>query len=307
MLVVEPSSSCDVCLEPYDWDDVQKTPHIIDCGHVFCAQCLEQVIPTRCPICRKLFYSSEVRKLYVECSSTSTLKEEHKEEVDLLYELIMVYNGSDEEMVTLQKRVDEWLGNSGHEESPLQKTRTVLELFQQGKSKRAHDRKKIKHLEREIRQSLDVATRKEAEVSIMEQSLRSQIAQKQAEIDQLHVEIEKRQQQHEQRKLNRKGLISRPLPLPKIPIAIPNPLPTPPRVVHITTSRPSYRGYNENHHGSRGNLHARLPIYEKDDGFETSDDVAYYTCLSSAPPIWLEDDSISEEPLLRKPAGDIYR
>ncbi|KIK57325.1 hypothetical protein GYMLUDRAFT_98670 [Collybiopsis luxurians FD-317 M1] len=304
MLVVEPSSSCDVCLEPYEWDDIQRTPHIIDCGHVFCAQCLDRVSPTRCPVCRKLFLPSEVRKLYVECSTQVAQKEENKEEANLLNELIMVYDGTEEEILILRNRVDEWLGNQVlEEESPLRKARDALELYQQLKLKRNHDRKKIKSLERDIRHSQESAARKQAEVSIMEQSLRSQLAQQQAQIEQLRTEIDKKQILLDQRKV-KKPAISKPLPLPKVPITISNPLPSPPRLVQVTANKPTHRGFSGDH-GARGNLHHRLPIYEKEDTLDSPEDnAAYFTCLT-APPVWLHDD-ISEEPLLQRPFGDVY-
>ena len=36
MLIVHASSSCDICLEDYDWDIPTQTPHAIPCGHIFC-------------------------------------------------------------------------------------------------------------------------------------------------------------------------------------------------------------------------------------------------------------------------------
>jgi hypothetical protein len=36
MLILHPSSSCDVCLEDYDLDDLAKSPHAVNCGHIFC-------------------------------------------------------------------------------------------------------------------------------------------------------------------------------------------------------------------------------------------------------------------------------
>ncbi|KAJ3841587.1 hypothetical protein F5878DRAFT_531418 [Lentinula raphanica] len=104
MLVVDPSSSCDICLEPFEWNSTDRTPHIIDCGHVFCAECLHQVFPTKCPLCRKLFLPSEIRKLHVECSSDAD-----KEEVELLKQLISAYDSSEEELLRLRIRVDAWL------------------------------------------------------------------------------------------------------------------------------------------------------------------------------------------------------
>jgi hypothetical protein len=36
MLVLHPSSSCDICMEDYELDSLAKTPHVIDCGHILC-------------------------------------------------------------------------------------------------------------------------------------------------------------------------------------------------------------------------------------------------------------------------------
>ena len=40
MLLVHPSSQCDVCLDPYTWVTPAKSPHAIQCGHVFCYKCV---------------------------------------------------------------------------------------------------------------------------------------------------------------------------------------------------------------------------------------------------------------------------
>lgn len=40
MLVVHPSSQCDVCLDPYNWSTPAKAPHAIQCGHIFCYECV---------------------------------------------------------------------------------------------------------------------------------------------------------------------------------------------------------------------------------------------------------------------------
>lgn len=40
MLVVHPSSQCDVCLDAYNWSTPAKAPHAIQCGHIFCYECV---------------------------------------------------------------------------------------------------------------------------------------------------------------------------------------------------------------------------------------------------------------------------
>jgi len=67
MLQVHPDSTCDVCLDPYNFSDNAKTPHAIGCGHVFCFECLAHLNhPTSCPLCRKTFLRDRIKKLHVD-------------------------------------------------------------------------------------------------------------------------------------------------------------------------------------------------------------------------------------------------
>ncbi|ESK94748.1 hypothetical protein Moror_14243 [Moniliophthora roreri MCA 2997] len=38
MLFIHLSSVCDVCLQSYTEDNVEKSPHTIPCGHIFCKE-----------------------------------------------------------------------------------------------------------------------------------------------------------------------------------------------------------------------------------------------------------------------------
>ena len=44
MLIVHPSSQCDVCLDAYSWSTPTKTPHAIQCGHIFCRECVPYLV-----------------------------------------------------------------------------------------------------------------------------------------------------------------------------------------------------------------------------------------------------------------------
>ncbi|KAI0685363.1 hypothetical protein BC835DRAFT_1290334 [Cytidiella melzeri] len=66
MLIVHPSSTCDVCLDPYTWATAANTPHAIACGHVFCLQCLMSTHPSLCPLCRKAFAPERIKKLHID-------------------------------------------------------------------------------------------------------------------------------------------------------------------------------------------------------------------------------------------------
>ncbi|KAA1472675.1 hypothetical protein DENSPDRAFT_778633 [Dentipellis sp. KUC8613] len=75
MLVLHPSSTCDVCLDSFVLDagypDHRKAPCAIECGHVFCRPCLESLQRRACPLCRTEFDRETVRKLHVDIKPLS--------------------------------------------------------------------------------------------------------------------------------------------------------------------------------------------------------------------------------------------
>ena len=46
-------AECGICSEDYDADVQSKKPYVLQCGHTYCKQCLDQV--SACPFCRKPF------------------------------------------------------------------------------------------------------------------------------------------------------------------------------------------------------------------------------------------------------------
>ncbi|KAE9399628.1 hypothetical protein BT96DRAFT_820341 [Gymnopus androsaceus JB14] len=68
MLIVHPSSQCDVCLDPYSWEEetTLRNPYAIPCGHIFCKLCLESVQSEQCPLCRKRFHKEHIKKLHMD-------------------------------------------------------------------------------------------------------------------------------------------------------------------------------------------------------------------------------------------------
>ncbi|KAF8511440.1 hypothetical protein JB92DRAFT_2934442 [Gautieria morchelliformis] len=50
MLVADPSSACDVCLEAFS--SSRECWCIVPCGHIFCRECLNRLTQTICPVCR---------------------------------------------------------------------------------------------------------------------------------------------------------------------------------------------------------------------------------------------------------------
>ncbi|KAF9002574.1 hypothetical protein BDQ17DRAFT_534656 [Cyathus striatus] len=104
MLIVHPSSNCDICLDPYSWETPDQTPHAIACGHVFCKTCLGSVSPTNCPFCRGRFDPTRVKKLHVhQCESAA------EEEINLLKKLVVEFKSRDDDLVAITTEVDDWL------------------------------------------------------------------------------------------------------------------------------------------------------------------------------------------------------
>ncbi|EDR10169.1 uncharacterized protein LACBIDRAFT_318269 [Laccaria bicolor S238N-H82] len=84
MLLIHPSSCCDVCLESYNWDITTQMPHVIPCGHIFCKICLESMTSPNCPLCRKAFSHNGIVKLHIDRPLTSG---QCLQEVELLQRL----------------------------------------------------------------------------------------------------------------------------------------------------------------------------------------------------------------------------
>jgi hypothetical protein len=89
MLVVHPSSCCDICLDPYSSSDIDTSPHAIECGHIFCLGCLYSFDTSRCPLCREPFDINRVKKLHVEDSH----EEDSAELVDFLLRRMTLVSG----------------------------------------------------------------------------------------------------------------------------------------------------------------------------------------------------------------------
>ncbi|KAI0317702.1 hypothetical protein OF83DRAFT_111087 [Amylostereum chailletii] len=75
MLVIHPSSSCDICLETYfeiDASGQKRIPHATECGHVFCKQCIDSLPRLLCPLCRAYLDPRAIRRLHVETTPATT-------------------------------------------------------------------------------------------------------------------------------------------------------------------------------------------------------------------------------------------
>lgn len=124
MLILHPSSHCDVCLEVYNWDTPAQLPHAIPCGHVFCKTCLTSTTPPKCPLCRKKFVSNTANKLHADRPAPS---KQDLEELELLRRLSLSWSADDQQVQVL-KEVDAWLRDQPTEMSiPLRIVREAVD------------------------------------------------------------------------------------------------------------------------------------------------------------------------------------
>ncbi|KAH9849377.1 hypothetical protein C2E23DRAFT_762103 [Lenzites betulinus] len=139
MLLVHPSSQCDVCLDPYTWATPEKSPHAIQCGHIFCLDCLRSVNRAKCPLCRKAFNPERIKKLHVDKvnGDGSGLAGPMLEEFELLKQIAVLFDPrtSPEEINALVDSVNAWLSRSLRptdlsEDHPLRTAVTALHQFQ---------------------------------------------------------------------------------------------------------------------------------------------------------------------------------
>lgn len=139
MLIVHPSSTCDVCLDGYSWATPANTPHAISCGHVFCLQsviyailcndvphltfcnyrCLHSTYPMLCPLCRRAFNADQIKKLHVDRSSTVKDRKlfTATEESELIRRVALFFgeNSSSEDANAVIDEVHEWLAARSHD------------------------------------------------------------------------------------------------------------------------------------------------------------------------------------------------
>lgn len=120
MLVVHPSSRCDICLEPYSTSDLATSPHAIaECGHIFCFRCLHSLNTSTCPLCRQVFDPNRVKKLHIGNPSEQGNAERDDTEQGVVYNhadsllhrmsLVSAEGVPEVDVVEVVSEVQEWL------------------------------------------------------------------------------------------------------------------------------------------------------------------------------------------------------
>ncbi|KAJ8689940.1 hypothetical protein PTI98_012793 [Pleurotus ostreatus] len=161
MLVLHPSSRCDVCLDPYSWDDAAQSPHAIPCGHIFCKTCLGAVTPSSCPLCRKAFAPDRIKKLHVDRpENVDPGQEDETRETELLRSLSLSWgeNTPQEDIEALTGEVTTFLENKADDVCiALRKARDGVLQYHKLQKKREKDRAMIVTMNRLLKTTIERA------------------------------------------------------------------------------------------------------------------------------------------------------
>jgi len=136
MLVLHPSSSCDICMEDYELDNLAKCPHAIDCGHILCLtfvfisinkdishktepRCILALEAGVCPLCRNKFQRQTVRELFIDNAPDSTPHMADTHASFLLEQLALVSeaDSSPDEVLAVMSEVKDWLSKQPRADS----------------------------------------------------------------------------------------------------------------------------------------------------------------------------------------------
>ncbi|KAF4607298.1 hypothetical protein EYR38_001359 [Pleurotus pulmonarius] len=161
MLVLHPSSRCDVCLDPYSWDDAAQSPHAIPCGHIFCKTCLGAVVPSSCPLCRKAFAPDRIKKLHVDRpENVDPGQGDETRETELLRSLSLSWgeNTPQEDIEALTGEVSTFLENKADDVCiALRKARDGILQYHKLQKKREKDRTTLMTMNRLLKTTIERA------------------------------------------------------------------------------------------------------------------------------------------------------
>ncbi|KZT03702.1 uncharacterized protein LAESUDRAFT_761794 [Laetiporus sulphureus 93-53] len=156
MLVLHPSSTCDVCLETYN---NERDPHSISCGHTFCLRCLHLLTRRCCPLCRRDFDPGEVRRLHVSkdgrsanpAPSNVTINESSSHAQQWLKRITRIVREGAlaSEVSQVLEDVHQWLMTQGPDEhADLRSAHLLLYQYTHLQSKCAKERQALADLQR---------------------------------------------------------------------------------------------------------------------------------------------------------------
>lgn len=117
-------------MEDYNLESINRSPHVIDCGHILCLtyarlaiyvdetsdyrlRCITTLPYAVCPLCRSDFDIQNPKKLYVGTSAVeNSVSAADQRTISLLLDridLVSRDDSSEEDILTAMDKVDEWL------------------------------------------------------------------------------------------------------------------------------------------------------------------------------------------------------
>uniref|UniRef100_A0A0W0EXY8 RING-type domain-containing protein n=1 Tax=Moniliophthora roreri TaxID=221103 RepID=A0A0W0EXY8_MONRR len=202
MLFIHLSSVCDVCLQSYTEDNVEKSPHTIPCGHIFCKECLARLASDHtgnrgpCPICRHPYQLNCIKKLHVDVAEPRDAEIAN----GFLKRMVVACWADDSELSQVVAEVDGWLsGKEASEEDEFEALRKMRKLVAQRQKlllKKTEYSTTIHSLTETLQKTQDSAIEdselsqaKELSLVTSVNQLERQLAQSQAEVQLLRSQL----------------------------------------------------------------------------------------------------------------------
>ncbi|KZT70640.1 hypothetical protein DAEQUDRAFT_725181 [Daedalea quercina L-15889] len=203
MLIVHPSSTCDICLDSYNWTTPTNAPHAIACGHVFCLRCLRLLHPSTCPLCRKAFQPDRIKKLHVDRLTAGNDDDDRTqaEESELIQHVALFFgeNTPDEDVNTVLGEAHDWLALRGDNLSSHRALRSAVAALHRYKTLQQESRvdkqtirdlmeeydRKIRIKEQDIKTSRAIEEKLLEEIHTIDDKWRSKLERLEAELTSL--------------------------------------------------------------------------------------------------------------------------
>lgn len=97
-------------MEDYNCDELARSPHSIDCGHIFCKTCVRGFMPKICPLCRTPFVIG--RKLHVDAvegANPVRTMDAHSSALLERISLVSDESSTTEDVLMVVAEVSDWL------------------------------------------------------------------------------------------------------------------------------------------------------------------------------------------------------
>ncbi|KAJ7071206.1 hypothetical protein C8F01DRAFT_1109541 [Mycena amicta] len=178
--VIHPTTYCDVCLEAY----TNSAPYAIPCGHIFCENCLRNVEPSNCPLCRRPFAEDRKKRLYVELPEPDVAR-------DWMDRVLVSFEADSDEKARLSIELETWLGGQAEDNHvPLRKAWSAFNAYTRLLQRKRQDRETIKSRETELRLKDDETVRAHEAFQADKSALLARVSELSEQVSQLKAQMD---------------------------------------------------------------------------------------------------------------------